>query len=285
VNSKSERPSASSFPASGGFATEKGRPPSPSSSYLTPEREDSAIDVLPPLDASDDLFVRPDSLYPGPSTTISSSELRSSSPARKRPRTGTRPEDPERFLYAGNTFSNLSDQAFQKAVQSNPYLSQLTPDATRPAYKSPMEARKALKASKKASAQSGTPTEREQQIQQLTQALADFRKKYDKCKLMTKQAKIEVAGKAWDRLANIVQCPPDLDSHAQDTSEFVEQMKAWDRAIGHQVIIKKRIVYKEAIEKLQSRLDTLSRETDSELQERPLPEAASIDGSGGRREE
>lgn len=207
----------------------------------------------------------PCSLYPGPSITRPNSELHNDSAARKRPRTA-RSDHPERFLYAGNTFSNLDNQAFHEAAQNNPYLSQLTANASRPVYKTPLEARNALKDAKKKPEVRSVDYDR--QIKELTEMLADFRKKYEKCKAMTKKAKIEVAGNLWDRLANIVQCPPDIDNIAKidkgNMNKYVEEMKAWDKAIEHQVIIRKRIVYKEAIEKLLVKLDHLRAEKDSD---------------------
>ena len=204
----------------------------------------------------------PNSLYPGPSTTMPPPELQSSSVAKKRTRTG-RSENPERFLYAGNTFSNLDDSTFHETAENNPYLSQLTVNASRPVYKTPQEARQALKEVEKPSA---APINYDQQIKELTNTIADFRKKYEKTKVMTVQAGIQVAGNVWDRLANIVQYPPDFDAYAQkgqgELGKYAEEMKAWDRAIGHQVIIKKRIVYREAIEKLQVKLDIVQAEKD-----------------------
>ena len=91
---------------------------------------------------------------------------------------------------------------------------------------------------------------------------------------MTVQAGIQVADNVWDRLANMVQYPPDFDEYARREgpggggsssgsdalADYTASMRAWDRAIGHQVIIKKRIVYKEAIERLQVRLEILRTE-------------------------
>lgn len=204
----------------------------------------------------------PRSLYPGPSTTIPPSNLQNSSMVKKRSRLA-RSEHPERFQYAGNTFSNLDDRTFHETAESNPYLSQLTANASRPLYKTPKEARHALKEGEKPPI---APVDYDQQIKELISTITDFRKRYEKTKVMTEQARIQVAGNVWDRLSNIVQYPPDFDEYAQnrpgDLGKYAEGMKAWDRAIGHQVIIKKRIVYKEAIEKLQVKLDIVQTERD-----------------------
>lgn len=174
-----------------------------------------------------------------------------------------RSEHPERFQYAGNTFSNLDERAFHETAENNPYLHQLTSDATRPVYKTPLEARRALKEAEKASEPVVAPIDYDQLIKELKGTIAEFRKKYEKSKIMTTQAGIQVEDNVWDRLSNIVQYPPDFDAYAQsgqELSKYAEEMKAWDRAIGHQVIIKKRIIYKEAIEKLQVKLDIVQAE-------------------------
>jgi hypothetical protein len=202
------------------------------------------------------------SLYPGPSATICPWDLDSSDAVRKRPRTA-RSDHPERFLYSGNTFSNLDNPAFNEAAENNPYLSQLTIDASRPVYRTPLEARQALKAVEEPAMPA---VDYDQQIKELLSTIAEFHKKYEKAKHMTTQAGIRVAGNVWDRLSNIVQYPPDFNAYGQkghvDIEKYVEEMKAWDLAIGHQVIIKKRIIYKEAIEKLQVKLDIVQAEKD-----------------------
>lgn len=211
----------------------------------------------------------PRSLYPGPSATMSSPEPPNTN-GTKRSRLA-RSDHPERYQYAGNTFSNLDDRAFHDTAKNNPYLSQLTADATRPVYKSPIEARHALKEASEAAAAATKPTptpplDPSQQLKELSHTIAEFRKKYEKAKVMTTQAGIEIEGNVWDRLSNIVQYPPEIDQYATigqgDLAKYAEEMKAWDRAIGHQVIIKKRIVYREAIEKLQVKVEILQAERD-----------------------
>jgi hypothetical protein len=210
-------------------------------------------------------FTPPRSLYPGPSATRSSLDLNAGTIAKKLQRI-SHSDHPERFQYAGNTFSNLDDVTFHNTAASNPYLSQLTSDASRPVYKTAKEARYALKEAEKPPIPPVAPVDYDQQIEGLIANIANFRKKYEKSKYMTTQAGIEVAGNVWDRLSNIVQYPPDFDEYAQNAPEDIEKyakdMKAWDKAIGHQVIIKKRIVYKETIEKLQVKLDILQAEKD-----------------------
>lgn len=222
----------------------------------------------------------PGSLYPGPSATVLSSDQPSTSVTSKRPRTA-RSDHPERFLYAGNTFSNLDDRSFHETAGNNPYLSQLTADASRPVYKSPLEARQALKDTDKPAA---VPVDYDQQIKELMDTIADFRKKYEKSKVMTTQAGIRVAGNVWDRLSNIVQYPPDYDAYTQkeqgDLGKYTADMKAWDRAVGHQVIIKKRIVYKEAIEKLQVKLGIVQAEKDFESHNMQLKRKAEGSAKG-----
>jgi hypothetical protein len=222
----------------------------------------------------------PGSLYPGPSATVLSSDQPSTSVTSKRPRTA-RSDHPERFLYAGNTFSNLDDRSFHETAGNNPYLSQLTADASRPVYKSPLEARQALKDTDKPAA---VPVDYDQQIKELMDTIADFRKKYEKSKVMTTQAGIRVAGNVWDRLSNIVQYPPDYDAYTQkeqgDLGKYTADMKAWDRAVGHQVIIKKRIVYKEAIEKIQVKLDIVQAEKDFESHNMQLKRKAEESAKG-----
>ncbi len=202
------------------------------------------------------------SLYPSPSTTMPPPNLQDSSAAKKRSRLA-RSEHPERFQYAGNTFSNLDDCTFHQNVEQNPYLSELTIGASRPVYNSPKEARHALKEAAKPPV---APINYDKQIKELESAIANFHKKYEKTKMMTAQAGIQVAGNVWDRLSNIVQYPPGFDEYAQngpeDLANYAKEMRAWDKAIGHQVIIKKRIVYKEAIEKLQVKLSILQTEKD-----------------------
>ena len=190
------------------------------------------------------------------------SDLQENAPAKKRSRLA-RSEDPERFLYAGNTFSNLDERAFHENVEKNPYLFQLTSVAKRPVYKTPLEARRALKEAERTPEPVVAPINYDQLIKELKDTITEFRKKYEKSKVMTTQAGIQVEDNVWDRLSNIVQYPPTFDAYAQtgqDLSKYAEEMKAWDRAIGHQVIIKKRIVYKEAIEKLQVKLDIVQAE-------------------------
>ena len=136
-------------------------------------------------------------------------------------------------------------------------------DASRPVYNSPKEARHALKEAAKPPV---APVNYDKQIKELESTIANFHKKYEKTKAMTAQAGIEVAGNVWDRLSNMVQYPPVFDEYAQngpdDLGNYTKEMRAWDKAIGHQVIIKKRIVYKEAIEKLQVKLNILQTEKD-----------------------
>lgn len=233
---------------------------SPSTSRTLSYQRSANVSHTPKLDRPKPIVPR--SLFPSPSATMSSSDLPNSSVPSKRPRTG-RSEHPERFLYSGNTFSNLGERAFHEATETNPYLSPLTADAARPVYKTPMEARNALKEADKPPV---APVDYDQQIKDLTILIADFRKRYEKSKVMTAQAGIQVEGNVWDRLSNIVQYPPDFDSYSQqgqgELGKYGEEMKAWDRAIGHQVIIKKRIVYREAIEKLQVKLEILQAEKD-----------------------
>lgn len=218
--------------------------------------------TVPKPDAEKAKSSTPNSLYPSPSTTMPPPNLQNINAAKKRSRLA-RSDHPERFQYAGNTFSNLDDCTFHQTVQQNPYLSELTIDASRPVYNSPKEARHALKEAAKPPV---TPIDYDQQIKELENTIANFHKKYEKTKMMTAQAGIQVAGNVWDRLSNIVQYPPVFDEYAQngpeDLGNYAKKMKAWDRAIGHQVIIKKRIVYKEAIEKLQVKLDILQTEKD-----------------------
>lgn len=188
--------------------------------------------------------------------------LQDANAAKKRSRLA-RADHPERFQYAGNTFSNLDDCTFHQSVQQNPYLSELTVDASRPVYNSPKEARHALKEAAKPPV---APVNYDKQIKELESTIANFRRKYEKTKMMTAQAGIQVAGNVWDRLSNIVQYPPVFDEYAQngpdDLGNYTKEMRAWDKAIGHQVIIKKRIVYKEAIEKLLVKLQILQTEKD-----------------------
>jgi hypothetical protein len=230
-------------------------------------------------------FTAPRSLYPGPSATRSSLDLNASIIAKKQQRIG-HSDHPERFQYAGSTFSNLDDVTFHNTAASNPYLSQLTTDASRPVYKTAKEARYALKEAEKPPVPPVAPVDYNQQIKELIANIADFRKKYEKSKHLTTQAGIQVAGNVWDRLSNIVQYPPDFDEYAQngpgDIEKYAKDMKAWDKAIGHQVIIKKRIVYKEAIEKLQVKLDILQAEKDMDSHhtklKRKANDAADNDG-------
>jgi hypothetical protein len=230
-------------------------------------------------------FTTPHSLYPGPSATKSSLDLNASTIAKKR-QCISHSDHPERFQYAGSTFSNLDDVTFHKNAASNPYLSQLTSDASRPVYKTAKEARYALKEAEKPPVPPVAPVDYNQQIKELIANITDFRKKYKKSKHMTTQAGIQVAGNVWDRLSNIVQYPPDFDEYAQnepgDIEKYAKDMKAWDKAIGHQVIIKKRIVYREAIEKLQVKLDILQAEKDMDSHhtklKRKANDAADDDG-------
>lgn len=222
----------------------------------------------------------PHSLYPGPSTTVATSTPQNKFIPRKRPRT-SRSEHPERFLYAGNTFSNLDNHTFHKTAQSNPYLSQLTTSATRPVFKSPLEARRALQnLNKPTPTPEPEPIDYDRQIISLIVTLHDLRKKYAKAKKMTSLAGIRVADNLWDRLANLTQYPPDFDAYVKrdrgELGTYAEDVRAWDRAIGHQAIIRKRIVYKEAIEKLQTRLDIVQAERD-------LGAGAGAASGGGRR--
>ncbi len=202
--------------------------------------------------------------------------------AKKRSRLA-RSEHPERFQYAGNTFSNLNERDFHETAESNPYLHQLTSDATRPVYKTPLEARRALKEAEKPSEPVVAPINYDQQIKGLQDTIADFRKKYEKSKIMTTQAGIQVEDNVWDRLSNIVQYPPDFEAFAQtgqDVSKYAKEMKAWDRAIGHQVIIKKRIIYKEAIEKLQAKLAAVQTEKGFDAHHTSLKRKADHDAEG-----
>ena len=219
------------------------------------------------------------SLYPGPSTTMTPSDQINSISAKKRSRLA-RSEHPERFLYAGNTFSNLDERAFHETAENNPYLHPLTSGATRPVYKTPLEARLALKEAERPNKPVVAPLDYDKLIKELKDTIAEFRKKYEKSKVMTKQAGIQVEDNVWDRLSNIVQYPPDFDAYAQtgqDLSKYAEEMKAWDRAIGHQVIIKKRIIYKEAIEKLQAKLDIVHAEKGLDSHNRSLKRKADHD--------
>ncbi len=229
---------------------------------LQPGERQRLPHIVPKPDAEKAKSSTPGSLYPSPSTTMPPPNPQDSSAAKKRSRLA-RSEHPERFQYAGNTFSNLDDCTFHQNVQQNPYLSELTIGASRPVYNSPKEARHALKEAAKPPV---TPINYDKQIKELESAIANFHKKYEKTKMMTAQAGIHVAGNIWDRLSNIVQYPPVFDEYAQngpeDLANYTKEMKAWDKAIGHQVIIKKRIVYKEAIEKLQVKLNILQTEKD-----------------------
>ncbi len=250
------------LPSASGFSRRNSRAISSTPDTTQPQRYKWLAQTTPKPELDNVKSCTPPSLYPGPSATVHSSDLHNSSVAKKRPRTG-RSDHPERFQYAGNTFSNLDDRTFHDTAESNPYLSQLTVGASRPVYKTPLEARHALKEAKKPPL---PPVNYDQQIKELIDTIANFRKKYKKSKAMTEQAGIQIAGNVWDRLSNLVQYPPDFDSYTQkgqgEICEYAEKMKAWDRAIGHQVIIKKRIVYKEAIEKLQVKLDILQAEKD-----------------------
>ena len=193
----------------------------------------------------------PNSLYPGTSATMPPPDLNSNNISAKKRSRLARSEHPERFLYAGNTFSNLDERSFHETAENNPYLHQLTSSATRPVYKTPLEARQALKEVENPVEPVIPPVDYDQQIKELTDTIAEFRKKYEKSKVMTAQAGIQVEDNVWDRLSNIVQYPPDFAAYARkgkDLSEFAEEVKAWDRAIGHQVIIKKRVVYREALD-------------------------------------
>lgn len=248
------------LPSATGFSLDKSQAISASlNASLTPSHQ-RKTQTLPAPKVDKAKCRTPRSLYPGPSSTMPSLDLLNSGGARKRSRTA-RSDHPERFLYAGNTFSNLDDRTFLDTAESNPYLSQLTSDASRPVYKTPLEARLALKGTDKPVI---APLDYDQQIQQLMDTIAIFRKKYEKSKMMTRQAGIQIEGNVWDRLSNMVQYPPDFDAYARkgrgDLERYAEEMKAWDQAIGHQVIIKKRIVYKEAIEKLQVKLGNLEAE-------------------------
>ncbi|KAF7511028.1 hypothetical protein GJ744_005574 [Endocarpon pusillum] len=227
-----------------------------------PEKRQRLPQTAPKPNAEKAKLSTPSSLYPGPSTTMPPPNLQDANAAKKRSRLA-RADHPERFQYAGNTFSNLDDSTFHQTVQQNPYLSELTIDASRPVYNSPKEARHALKEAAKPPV---APVNYDKQIKELETTIANFRKKYEKTKMMTAQAGIQVAGNVWDRLSNIVQYPPVFDEYAQngpdDLANYSKEMRAWDKAIGHQVIIKKRIVYKEAIEKLHVKLQILQTEKD-----------------------
>jgi hypothetical protein len=255
-------PSSDRPPTDNGSSRRGSRVPSPSPSTPHPRGYQHSPKISHKPKPSNAKPSTPLSLYPGPSATMTPSDLQNNTSAKKRSRLA-RSEHPERFLYAGNTFSNLDEVSFHETAEKNPYLFQLTSDATRPVYKTPLEARRALKEAEKSPDPVLAPINYDQLIKELTDTIAEFRTRYEKSKAMTAKAGIQVEDNVWDRLSNIVQYPPDFDSYAQkgqDLSKYAEEMKAWDRAIGHQVIIKKRIVYKEAIEKLQVKLDIVQAE-------------------------
>jgi hypothetical protein len=217
----------------------------------------------------------PRSLYSSPSTTKHASDLLNSDTPRKRSRTA-RSDHPERFMYSGNTFSNFNNHSFLNTARDNPYLSSILPESSRPVYSGPKEARKALKDANKPLPP--PVLDYHEQIKEMTSTLTSFRKKHKKYETMTEQAGIVVEGGLWDRLVNLVQYPPDFQHYARategDMARYAEKMSEWDKAMGHQVIIKKRIVYREAVEKLQERLQILRTERALDTNNRVLKRKA-----------
>lgn len=263
-----------SLPANGGAASAAhSEPNKPSiSSKSTPTStiisSQHALGNFSGLKPSSSARTDPSTLYPGPSTTEPRSDHGVGFSTQRQVQQDQL-RKPENFMYAGNTFSNLDEQAFHDIAKKNPYLAQLTVDAVRPVYKSSVQARQAIKEGSSSSRCTGdainfsctTAPDFDETISKLNQAIDLFRGEYENNRRRSIENGIEVGSDLWDRVLKRPSLPPKL-SHfmakgaAMDIDGYLEQMQAWDKSIEQQIFIRRCIVYEKAIAELQRRSES-----------------------------
>jgi uncharacterized protein YukE len=171
------------------------------------------------------------------------------------------------FDHQGFLFGNGGDdldhgyksEYFDK-IKNNPYTSALQPHAPAPGIPVPQNAAEARGLFKRGRyGQPKRDSVPQPPLEELQKVLQDLRKRFAKLKAMCETAGISATGDIWDRTIAIVEGDrPDikqaLDKETgKGLKEYTEQVERWDKAVGHQAILMKRLNYKQQIAELEKK--------------------------------
>lgn len=178
-------------------------------------------------------------------------------------RASTSSSDSQGFLF-GNGGDNLDlgykSDYFDK-IKNNPYTTALLPHAPTPGIQVPQnatEARALFKRGRYGQPKRDLPPR--PTVGELQKVLQDLRKRFAKLKAMCDAASIDATGDVWDRTIAVVEGErPDIKQALEEASgkglnEYVEQVERWDKAVGHQAILMKRLNYKQQIAVLEKKI-------------------------------
>jgi hypothetical protein len=214
-------------------------------------------------------FTQIDSI--APATTMSRLPLVEGTPitsafAKPRPllsRASTPSSDNQGFLF-GNGGDDLDlgykSDYFDK-IKNNPYTTALLPRALTPGMQVPQNATEARELFKRG--RYGQPKRDlfpQPTVGELQKVLQDLRKRFAKLRAMCDAAGIDATGDVWDRTIAVVEGDrPDIKQALDEDSgpglkEYVEQVERWDKAVGHQAILMKRLNYKQQIAVLEKKI-------------------------------
>lgn len=228
--------------------------------------EDVTAMLTRPVSSS---FARTDFLTPVPSTLlITEAESTPISNGFTKPQlfssqASTPSHEHQRFLF-GNGGDDLDggykSDYFDK-IKSNPYTAALLPCAPKPGIPIPQNATEARYLFKKGRyGQARRDTVSHSTVEELQRVLQDLRKRFAKLKVMCDTAGIDATGDIWYRTIAIVEGDrPDIkEALDQDTgnglAEYTKQVERWDKAVGHQAILMKRLNYKQQIAALEKKI-------------------------------
>ena len=209
-------------------------------------------------------------------------------------------------FHSGNTTANVSRASTSNAseyynmIKTNAYTGALLPQTPSPNVQIPINSIEARQLFKKGSLNKPRPDPVPQpSVSELEAVLKDLRKRYERSKVMTQGAGIDLKDGAWERINAIVNHErPNLkaalkEQNANGLKQYVEKIENWDKAVGQKVILMKRILYKEqiiAVEQkiLQTRLKNEKEATSLEKKAKPgedTPEEGSDDNTQHRRDQ
>jgi hypothetical protein len=169
---------------------------------------------------------------------------------------------------SGFLFGNLGDDLdrgyksdYFDMIKSNPYTTALLPRAPTPGTPIPQNATEARDLFKRGRyGQPKRDTVPQPTTEELQKVLQDLRKRFAKLKVMCDTAGIEFASDVWHRTIALVEGDrPDIERTLEEDTgkgltEYMKQVERWDKAVGHQAILMKRLNYKQQIAALEKKI-------------------------------
>jgi hypothetical protein len=171
--------------------------------------------------------------------------------------------DHQGFLFGngGEALGLGSKSDYFDKIKNNPYTTALLRRVPTPGMQVPQNATEARELFKRG--RYGRPKGNllpQPTADELQKVLQDLRKRFAKLKAICDAAGIDATGDVWDKTIAVVEGDrPDIRQALDEDSgkglkEYAEQVERWDKAVGHQAILMKRLNYKQQIATLEKKI-------------------------------